>query len=116
MRLNIEKISKLIKEFDEEFDTKMSKRIKNMPVIMSIYEQFYDEIFKCDENYKKVEDLQHKILTKINPNLEQKELLEKWQDCENILLNDAVERAFICGICINKELNTEILKFNNDIE
>ena len=57
------------------------------------------------------------ILTKLKLNDEQNKLLEGWQECEDIVLSDIAERAFIYGICIKEEMNSEISKFNNtDIE
>ena len=117
MKLNKEKIEKLVKDFDIEFNTREKERIKKFPVIMSVYEQFYDEIFNCDENYKRIKNTQDMILTKLKLNDEQNKLLEGWQECEDIVLSDIAERAFIYGICIKEEMNSEISKFNNtDIE
>jgi len=105
--MDIKKIEKLINEFDISFNTREKERIKNLPVIMSLYEQFSYDIYRGNNYYKKLEEIAEKIIKQLNLDREEKKLLEKWIEYETSIMNEFVEIAFIYGICIKEELKKE---------
>ena len=105
--MDIKKIEKLINEFDINFNTRERERINNIPLIMSIYEQFSYDIYRGNNYYKKLEETAEKIMKQLNLSKEEKRLLEKWIEYEISIMNEFVEIAFIYGICIKEELEKE---------
>ena len=105
--MDIKKIEKLINEFDNNFNTREKERIKNLPIIMSIFEQFSYDIYRGNNYYKKLEETAEKIMKQLNLSKEEKRLLEKWIEYEISIMNEFVEIAFIYGICIKEELEKE---------
>ena len=109
--MDIKKIEKLINEFDNNFNTREKERIKNLPIIMSIFEQFSYDIYRGNNYYKKLEETAEEIIKQLNLDREEKRLLEKWIEYETSIMNEFVEIAFIYGICIKDGLKEEIDHF-----
>ena len=105
-----DKIRKILREFDEELGTQVSERIKNIPIIMNIFQQFIRQIYESDGTYSKALSIEKKIIKKMKINSRQKRLLEHFQDCENAIANELMERAFAYGYAIHNEEIEEIKK------
>ena len=91
--------------------TNRGYQVRNIPLIMSIYEQFSYDIYRGNNYYKKLEETAEEIIKQLNLDREEKRLLEKWIEYEISIMNEFVEIAFIYGICIKDGLKEEIDHF-----
>ena len=98
--------------FDEEFETHTQLRIKETPLLLALFNEFVQEIYRPSEMYKlaaKTKNIINDELLK-TLNEEQKNLLEQWQYCEDRILDDMVEQAFVYGYATAVELREEAIK------
>ena len=98
--------------FDEEFETHTQLRIKETPLLLALFNEFVQEIYRPSEMYKlaaKTKNIINDELLK-TLNEEQKDLLEQWQYCEDRILDDMVEQAFVYGYATAVELREEAIK------
>lgn len=98
--------------FDEEFETHTKQRIKETPLLMSLFREFVQEIYRPSQIYK----ISLKTKAKINEELEntldndQRRLLKQWKFCEDRILDDMVEQAFIYGYSMSSQLREEAVR------
>lgn len=107
-----EKYKNHLEGFDEEFETHTQLRIKETPLLLALFNEFVQEIYRPSEMYKlaaKTKNIINDELLKIL-NEEQKNLLEQWQYCEDRILDDMVEQAFVYGYATAVELREEAIK------
>jgi len=102
-----------IKEYEKEYILQQEEKKKNIPMLIELFESFDQKI--CIPT--KIYELMIKGKSEIEKELcqsfskEQKELLEKWIVCEDNILNDMVEQAFLYGYSLANNLNRESEKF-----
>lgn len=98
-----------LESFDEEFETHTKNRIKETPLLMGIFNEFVEHIYKTSNMYwvaaKTKEMIKDDLLKTLND--EQKDLLEQLQLCEDRILDDMTEQAFIYGYAISVESREE---------
>ncbi len=104
------RIEEILKNFDEHFKTSMNDRIKNKSIIMRIFDEFLREIYEVDDAYKIALETKEQVVKELQLNEKQQELFEKWEECENEILDNRVERAFIYGFSISDEEREESKK------
>lgn len=98
--------------FDEEFKTHVVQRIKETPLLLSMFKNFFQEIYRPSRIYKlaiKTKNIINEELKKIT-NDEQKSLLKQFQYCEDRILEDMIEQAFIYGYATAVELREEAIE------
>lgn len=103
---------KYMEEYETEYDIHINERKDDIPIIMELFEKFDGKIYettKISEVLKKIKDKIEvelcKALTK-----EQVVLLNRWTTCEDMILHDTVETAFIYGYLLAQSLNKESKK------
>lgn len=104
--------------FDKEFETHTAKRIKETPLLISLFNEFVQEIYQPSPVYKKAIKIKSEIMEEMKKTFtkEQLELVEKYQFCEDRISDDMIEQAFIYGYAMNDELKYEaIRKYQNKI-
>ena len=105
-------ISPELESFDEEFETHTKNRIKETPLLMGIFNEFVEHIYKPSNMYwvaaKTKNIINDELLKTLNE--QQKNLLEQWQYCEDRILDDMVEQAFVYGYATAVELREEAIK------
>lgn len=98
-----------LKGFDEEFETHTQLRIRETPLLMRMFNEFVENIYKPSNMYwiaaKTKEMIKDDLLKTLND--EQKDLLEQLQLCEDRILDDMTEQAFIYGYAISVESREE---------
>ena len=98
--------------FDEEFETHTKDRIKETPLLMEIFDKFVEHIFKPSNMYwvaaKTKNMIKDDLLKTLND--EQKDMLEQLQLCEDRILDDMTEQAFIYGYATAVQLRDEAIK------
>ena len=80
----------------EGFETHTQLRIKETPLLLALFNEFVQEIYRPSKMYKlaaKTKNIINDELLK-TLNEEQKNLLEQWQYCEDRILDNMVEQAF----------------------
>ena len=111
---NIEELRKqnyknYLESFDEEFETHTKNRIKETPLLMGIFNEFVEHIYRPSNMYwvaaKTKSMIKEDLLKTLND--EQKDLLEQLQLCEDRILDDMTEQAFIYGYAISVESREE---------
>lgn len=95
--------------FDEEFETHTKVRIKETPLLIGIFNEFVEHIYRPSNMYwlaaKTKSMIKEDLLKTLND--EQKDLLEQLQLCEDRILDDMIEQAFIYGYAISVESREE---------
>lgn len=95
--------------FDEEFETHTKDRIKETPLLMEIFDKFVEHIFKPSNMYwvaaKTKNTIKEDLLKTLND--EQKDMLEQLQLCEDRILDDMIEQAYIYGYATAVQLRDE---------
>lgn len=111
----VSKYKEFLKGFDEEFETHTKNRIKETPLLLTLFRDFIQEIYRPSEIYKLSIQAKKQITEELNKNLnkQQIKLLEKWQYYENIMSEDLVEQAFIYGYSMCNQLKEESIKQYN---
>lgn len=95
--------------FDDEFETHTKDRIKETPLLMEIFDKFVEHIFKPSNMYwvaaKTKNTIKEDLLKTLND--EQKDMLEQLQLCEDRILDDMTEQAYIYGYATAVQLRDE---------
>ena len=98
-----------LKSFDEEFETHTKIRTEETPLLMQLFNEFIQNIYKPSNMYwvaaKTKNIIKEDLLKTMND--EQKDMLEQLQFCEDRILDDLTEQAFIYGYAISIELKEE---------
>lgn len=114
---DIEKIKKesfkdYLEGFDEQFETYTNDKIKETPLLMKIYSEFIENMFKPSNMYwvaiKTKGMIKEDLLKTLND--EQKDMIEQLQVCEDRILDDMTKQAYVYGYAIAVELREESLK------
>ena len=88
--------------FDEEFETHTQDRLKETPLLMRMFNEFVEHIFKPSNMYWVAAKAKNMIKEDLRQTLDEREqdLLEQLQLCEDRILDDMTEQAFIYGYAI----------------
>ena len=98
--------------FDEEFETHTQERMKETPLLLALFAEFMQEVYRPSKMYwlaAKTKSIINNELVK-GLNDEQKDLLEQWQFCEDRMSDDIIEQAFIYGYATATTLREEAIK------
>lgn len=105
-----------LKEYEQEYSKHLEERRKEIPNFMKLFERFDDEIYTPTKIYKLMRKAQKKLEKGLKLDKNQRNLLDKWAICEDIILNEMVEQAFSyafsLGIGLKKESKELIKKYN----
>lgn len=98
--------------FDEEFETHTKERIRETPLLLALFNEFIQQVYRPSKIYKLAKETKSIINTELTKflNDEQKNLLEQWQYCEDRILDDMVEQAFIYGYATSVQLRDDAVK------
>ena len=109
---NMDKIKEYMNSFNSDYNKFVKKSVKDMPVILQIFEQFEDEIYKTNKDYKNLQDelLEIENQVKIEFTKRQKRLFENYIDCMQKMNIETTKQAFILGFTSSKELKEEVDK------
>lgn len=101
-----------LKGFDEEFETHTKQRIKETPLLITLFQEFVQEIYQPSSLHQMAQQVKFKISDELDKSLnkEQKKLLEQWKFCEDRILDDMIEQAFVYGYSISSQLREEAIK------
>ena len=98
--------------FDKEFETYTQEKIKEVPLLINLYQEFLQEVYQPSKRYL----LALKIKNEINEDIEktftkeQKEIMKQFKECDNILIDDMVQEAFVYGYAMCNQLKEETSK------
>lgn len=98
--------------FDEEFETHTKNRIEETPLLKEMFNEFVQQIYRPSNMYwvaiKTKGIIKEDLLKTLND--EQKNMLEQLQFCEDKILEDMTEQAYIYGYATAVELRDEAVK------
>ena len=100
-----------LKNFDEEFETHNKIRTQETPLLMQLFNEFVQHDYKPSNMYWVAAKTKNKIKEDLIKTLndEQKDLLEQLQFCEDRILDDMTEQAYIYGYAISVQLREEAI-------
>lgn len=98
--------------FDKEFETYTQEKIKEIPLIINLYQEFLQEVYQPSKRYQLAIKIKKEIDKDIEKTFteEQQKLMKQYKECQNIILNDMTEEAFVYGYCMATELREEAIK------
>lgn len=98
--------------FDEKFETHTRQRIKETPLLITLFQEFIQEIYQPSSLYQIAQQTKSKISNELDKSLnkKQKKLLEEWTFCEDRILDDMTEQAFVYGYSMASQLREEAIK------
>ena len=107
-----ENVKDYFKGFYKEFEIYREEKIKELPVILGLYEEFIEETYQPSKRYKLALKIRNEINTDIEKTFtkEQKEIMKQFKECESILIDDMVQEAFIYGYAECNQLTEETTK------
>lgn len=107
-----ENVKDYFKGFYKEFEIYREEKIKELPVILGLYEEFIEEIYQPSKRYKLALKIRNEINTDIEKTFtkEQKEIMKQFKECESILIDDMVQEAFVYGYAMCCQLKEEATK------
>ena len=97
--------------FYKEFKIYKKEITKEIPLLINLYEEFLQEVYNPSDRYK----LALKIINEINENIEktfseeQQELMKQFKECQDIMIDDMVQEAFVYGYAMASELKKEVI-------
>ena len=103
------KFKKYLEDFDEQFETHTAKRMTEIPLLLTVFNEFIQENYKPSEIYNLALKLRNQIKDEMEETFtkEQLELIEQYQFYEDRMSDDMIEQAFIYGYAMNDELRYE---------
>lgn len=98
--------------FDKEFETYTQEKIKEIPLLINLYQEFLQEVYQPSKRYQLAIKIKKEIDNDIEKTFteEQQELMKQYKECQDIILNDMTEEAFVYGYCMATELREEAIK------
>ncbi len=98
--------------FDKEFETYTKEKIKEIPLLINLYQEFLQEVYQPSKRYQLVIKIKKEIDKDIEKTFteEQQELMKQFKECQDIMMNDMNEESFIYGYCMASELREEAIK------
>lgn len=111
----INNVKDYLKGFDTEFETSMQEKIKEVPLLISLYQEFLQEVYQPSKRYKLALKLRNEINDDIEKTFteEQQELMKQYKECELIMIDDITEEAFVYGFSLAYQLKEESIKKYN---
>lgn len=98
--------------FDEQFETHTKIRTEETPLLMELFNEFLQHIYKPSNMYWVAAKTKNKIKEDLLKTLndEQKHMLEQIEFCEDRILDDMTEQAYIFGYATSIQLREEATK------
>lgn len=112
MDKNEERFVKLLEKFDENFNTETKTEIKNVPMLLEIFNRFAEEMYQPSINNGKYLKQLIKVDEKLRNMLNSKQikLLEE-RDTLNIKMHmEENEQAFVYGFAMAIQVREEAIK------
>ena len=111
----IKNVKDYLKGFDKEFETNVQEKIKEVPLLISLYQEFLQEVYQPSNRYKLALKLRNEINDDIEKTFteEQQEIMKQYKECELIMIDDMTEESFIYGFSLAYQLKEESIKKYN---
>lgn len=90
---------KYLDEFDEKYRTRYHEKQEVIPMLLNLFEQYEEDIYRLSTLDKEMYKLQIEISNKLQEKLnqEENELLDQLRYCIGAETGELVEKAFIYG-------------------
>ena len=116
-----EKIRKHLENFNAVFNTNVERLEEQIPVLILLFDEFVAEIYAPSIESNKFRTKKIELMKKFDEiaTSEQKELLEKITEYDNMDFEHLVEQAFCFGFALSSQLNYEskfILQKKNELK
>ena len=116
-----EKMKKHLQNFNSVFNTNVERLEEQIPVLILLFDEFVAEIYAPSIEGNKFRDEKIKLMNKFEEiaTNEQKKLLEKITEYDNMDFEHLVEQAFCFGFALSSQLNYEskfILQKKNELK
>ena len=116
-----EKMKKHLQNFNSVFNTNVERLEEQIPVLILLFDEFVAEIYAPSIDGNKFRDEKIKLMNKFEEiaTNEQKKLLEKITEYDNMDFEHLVEQAFCFGFALSSQLNYEsnlIIQKKNELK
>ena len=101
--------NKYLEKYKVEYQMQNEIRKKQIPTIIEVFKQFESDIYKSTTIYNLMSEVKEKIDIELRESLtnEQEKMLDRINVCDDNMLNDFVEKAFIYGFTVANKLIEE---------
>lgn len=116
-----ENMKKHLQNFNSVFNTNVERLEEQIPVLILLFDEFVAEIYAPSIDGNKFRDEKIKLMNKFEEiaTNEQKKLLEKITEYDNMDFEHLVEQAFCFGFALSSQLNYEsnlIIQKKNELK
>lgn len=103
------KYKEYLKFFDEECKTNAEEIIKETPLLVALYEDFAQQLVQQSKLSKLASEAQEKITDELKNILtrDEQQLLQEWQEKENIIYEEREQQIFVYGYIMSSLLRYE---------
>lgn len=116
-----EKMKKHLQNFNSVFNTNVERLEEQIPVLILLFDEFVSEIYAPSIESNKFRTKKIELMKKFDEIAtdEQKQLLEKITEYDNMDFEHLVEQAFCFGFALSSQLNYEsnlIIQKKNELK
>ena len=107
-----DKWNEILTEWDKIVETREQKRIKQTPVIMSLYKEHFQNVVEPTKYQQVASQLRGKIAEELRNTLdnEQRKLLEQWEEYEDMVIENKVQEAYVFGFVTGSTIKDETMR------
>ena len=105
------KWNEILTEWYKIVETREKKRIRQTPVIMSLYKEHFQSV-EPTKYQQMASQLRGKIAEELRNTLDndQRELLAQWEEYEDICIEEKVQQAYVFGFVTGSTIKDETMR------
>ena len=107
-----DKLNEILSEWEKICDARELKRIRQTPVIMSLYKEHFQNMVEPTKYQQMVAQLRGRIAEELRNTLDnhQRKLLEQWEEYEDICIEEKVQQAYVFGFVTGSTIRSESMR------
>ena len=106
------KWNEILTEWDKIVETREKKRIRQTPMIMSLYKEHFQSVVEPSKYQQMASQLRGKIAEELRNTLDndQRELLAQWEEYEDMVIENKIQEAYVYGFITGSTIRTESIR------
>lgn len=107
-----DKLNEILSEWEKICDARERKRIRQTPVIMSLYKEHFQSVVEPTKYQQMASQLRAKISEELRNTLDnyQRNLLEQWEEYEDMVIENKIQEAYVYGFITGSTIRSETMK------
>ena len=107
-----DKWNEILEQWNDICETRELKRIKQTPLIMSLYKEHFQSVVEPSKYQQMASQLRGKIAEELRNTLDndQRQLLEQWEEYEDMVIENKVQEAYVFGFVTASTIRSESMK------